>query len=96
MNGGEQTRHIHPKGCPMETLQDIMTTPDLTITPDASVSHALGIFTDRALIQIRAGRMIDYAWSMHKVMSSPPLTASVDIDYRRHINSFFSIASAIW
>ncbi|AGF77458.1 hypothetical protein UWK_00884 [Desulfocapsa sulfexigens DSM 10523] len=37
----------------METLQDIMTTPVLTITPDASVSHALGIFTDRALIQIR-------------------------------------------
>jgi len=86
----------------METLQDIMTTPVLTVTPDASVSHALGImeqqklsalivaqngtplgiFTERALIQIRAGGTIDYSWPMHKVMSSPPLTASVDMDYR--------------
>ena len=86
----------------METLQDIMTAPVLTVTPDDSVSHALGImeqerlsalivaqkrkplgiFTERALIQIRAGGTIDYSWPMHKVMSSPPLTASVDMDYR--------------
>jgi len=86
----------------METLQDIMTTPVLTVTPDDSVGHALeimereklsalivakerkplGIFTERALIQIRAGGTIDYSWPMHKVMSSPPLTASVDMDYR--------------
>lgn len=86
----------------MDTLQDIMTTPVLTITPDESVSHALGImelqklsalivakdrkplgiFTERALIQIRAGGSIDYSWPIHKVMSSPPLTASIDMDYR--------------
>jgi len=42
----------------------------------------LGIFTERALIQIRAGGIIDYSWPMHTVMSSPPLTASVDMDYR--------------
>jgi PAS domain S-box-containing protein len=86
----------------MNTLQDVMTTPVLTITPDRSVSHALGImeqqklsalivaqdrkplgiFTERALIQIRAGGTIDYSWPIHQVMSSPPLTASVDMDYR--------------
>ena len=69
-----------------------MTAPVLTVTPDDSVSHALGImeqerlsalivaqkrkplgiFTERALIQIRAGGTIDYSWPMHKVMSSPP------------------------
>ncbi len=85
-----------------ETLQKIMTAPVLTVTPDTSVSHALGImaqeklsalivakdkiplgiFTERALIQIRAGGTIDYSWPMLKVMSSPPLTASVDMDYR--------------
>ena len=79
-----------------------MTAPVLTVTPDTSVSHALGImeqeklsalivakdqkplgiFTERALIQIRAGGTIDYSWPMHKVMSSPPLTASVEMDYR--------------
>jgi CBS domain-containing protein len=79
-----------------------MTTPGLTITPDKSVSHALGImeqqklsaltvandrnplgiFTERALIQIRAGGSIEYSWPIHKVMSSPPLTASVNMDYR--------------
>ncbi len=41
-----------------------------------------GIFTERALIQIRAGGTIDYSWPMHRVMSSPALTASVDMDYR--------------
>jgi PAS domain S-box-containing protein len=86
----------------METLQDIMTAPVLTVSPDDSVSHALGImeqeklsalivakdqkplgiFTERALIQIRAGGIIDHSWPMHKVMSSPPLTASVYMDYR--------------
>ena len=79
-----------------------MTAPVLTVSPDDSVSHALGImekeklsalivaknqkplgiFTERALIQIRAGGIIDYSWPMHKVMSSPPLTASVRMDYR--------------
>ncbi len=83
-------------------LQDIMTTPVLTVTPDRSVSHALdimeterlsalivskdrhplGIFTERALIQICAGGNIDYTWPIHRVMSSPPLTASLDMDYR--------------
>ncbi len=83
-------------------LQDIMTTPVLTVTPDKSVSyaleimereklsalivsrdrHPLGIFTERALIQIRAGGNIDYNWPIHRVMSSPPLTASLDMDYR--------------
>ncbi len=42
----------------------------------------LGIFTERALIQIRAGGIIDYSWPIHQVMSSPPLTASIDMDYR--------------
>lgn len=79
-----------------------MTTPVLTVAPDSSVSHALGImeqkklsalivaqdrtplgiFTERALIQIIAGGTIDYSWPMHRVMSSPPLTASVNMDYR--------------
>ena len=86
----------------METLQDIMTAPVLTITSEKSVSHALdimeqnklsalivaedkkplGIFTERALIQIRAGGTIDYSWPIHQVMSSPALTASIDMDYR--------------
>ena len=87
---------------PSSLLQDIMTTPVLTVTPDKSVSHALdimeqerlsalivakdkkplGIFTERALIQVRTGGNIDYSWPIHRVMSSPPLTASLDMDYR--------------
>lgn len=79
-----------------------MTTPVLSIAPDKSVSHALGImeqktlsalivakdkkplgiFTERALIQIRVGGEIDYSSPIHQVMSSPPLTAPVDMDYR--------------
>jgi len=79
-----------------------MTTPVLSIEPDKSVSHALGImeqktlsalivakdkkplgiFTERALIQIRVGGEIDYSSPIHQVMSSPPLTAPVDMDYR--------------
>ena len=79
-----------------------MTTPVLAVSPDKTVSHALGImereklsalivaednkpvgiFTERALIQIRAGGLIDYSWPIYKVMSSPALTASVDMDYR--------------
>lgn len=79
-----------------------MTTPVLAVSPDKTVSYALGImereklsalivaeqkkpvgiFTERALIQIRAGGLIDYSWPIYKVMSSPALTASVDMDYR--------------
>ncbi|HID70248.1 MAG TPA: CBS domain-containing protein [Desulfobacterales bacterium] len=86
----------------MKTLQEVMTTPVLSIEPDKSVSHALGImeqktlsalivakdkkplgiFTERALIQIRVGGEIDYSSPIHQVMSSPPLTAPVDMDYR--------------
>jgi PAS domain S-box-containing protein len=86
----------------MAKLQDIMTAPVLAVSPDKTVSHALGImeheklsalivaednkpvgiFTERALIQIRAGGLIDYSWPIYKVMSSPALTASVDMDYR--------------
>jgi len=42
----------------------------------------LGIFTERALIQIRAGGIIDSSWSIDQLMSRPPLTALVDMDYR--------------
>ena len=86
----------------MKTLQEVMTTPVLSIAPDRSVSHALGImeqkklsalivaknkkplgiFTERALIQIRVSGEIDYSSPIHLVMSSPPLTATVDMDYR--------------
>ena len=86
----------------MTTLQDIMTTPVISVSPEQPVSYALrimereqlsalivaqeqkpvGIFTERALIQIRAGGIIDYSWPIYKVMSSPALTASVDMDYR--------------
>ncbi|RUM35751.1 MAG: hypothetical protein DSY50_04110 [Desulfobulbus sp.] len=86
----------------MNTLRDIMTTPVVTITPERSVGHALGlmeqqklsalivaenrkplgIFTERALIEIRAGGSIDASWPIDRVMSRPPLTASVDMDYR--------------
>jgi PAS domain S-box-containing protein len=79
-----------------------MTAPVISVAPDKSVSHALGImeqeklsalivaknnrpvgiFTERALIQIRAGGEIDYSSPIHRVMSSPPLTASIDMDYR--------------
>ncbi len=79
-----------------------MTSPVISIAPDRSVSHALGImeqnklsalivaknkkpvgiFTERALIQIRVGGEIDYSSPIHQVMSSPPLSASVDMDYR--------------
>jgi len=48
----------------------------------AEEGKPVGIFTERALIQIRAGGVIDYSWSIGKVMSHPPLTASVDMDYR--------------
>ncbi len=44
--------------------------------------HPLGIFTERALIQIRASGKIKYSWPIDKVMSSPPLTAFEDMDYR--------------
>jgi len=86
----------------MNTLRDIMTTPVVTVTPDHTVGHALGlmeqqklsalivardrkplgIFTERALIQIRAGGAVDSSWAIKRVMSSPPLTASVTMDYR--------------
>lgn len=79
-----------------------MTSPVISIAPDKSVSHALGlmeqnklsalivakdkkpvgIFTERALIQIRVGGEIDYSSPIHQVMSSPPLSALVDMDYR--------------
>ncbi len=48
----------------------------------AEEKKPVGIFTERALIQIRAGGAIDYSSPIHKVMSSPALTASVDMDYR--------------
>lgn len=51
----------------------------LVVTKD---KKPLGIFTERALIQIRAGGEIDYSWPIHQVMSSPPFTATVDTDYR--------------
>ena len=83
-------------------LEDVMTTPVITVARDQSVSHALGImaeqkisalvvaenkkplgiFTERALIQIRVDGEIDYFWPIHRVMSSPPFTASLDMDYR--------------
>lgn len=86
----------------MKTLQKVMATPVLSIAPEKSVSHALGImeqkklsalivakdkkplgiFTERALIQIRVGGEIDYSSPIHQVMSSPPLTAPIDMDYR--------------
>lgn len=86
----------------MKTLHEIMTSPAISIEPDQSVSHALGImekkklsalivakekkplgiFTERALIQIRVDGEIDYSSPIYQVMSSPPFTASVDMDYR--------------
>ncbi len=42
----------------------------------------LGVFTERALIQLRVGGAIDYSWPIHRVMSAPPLTAPVSMDYR--------------
>jgi PAS domain S-box-containing protein len=42
----------------------------------------LGVFTERALIQLRVGGSIDYSWPIHRVMSTPPLTAPVRMDYR--------------
>jgi CBS domain-containing protein/DNA-binding CsgD family transcriptional regulator len=86
----------------MNTLQDIMTTPVVTLTPEQTVGYALtlmeqqrlsalvvaqnrkplGIFTERALIQVRAGGIINSSWSIDQVMSSPPLTARADMDYR--------------
>jgi PAS domain S-box-containing protein len=48
----------------------------------AEEKKPLGIITERALIQIRAGGEIDYSQPIHLVMSSPPFTASVDMDYR--------------
>ncbi len=42
----------------------------------------LGVFTERALIQLRVGGTIDYSWPIHRVMSTPPLTAPVSMDYR--------------
>ncbi|HHB76691.1 MAG TPA: CBS domain-containing protein [Desulfobulbus sp.] len=86
----------------MNTLQDVMTAPVITISPDVPVSRALeimeqkkisslvvekdnrplGIFTERALIQLRVHGTIDYTRPIHRVMSSPPFTAPADMDYR--------------
>ena len=86
----------------MNTLQDVMTAPVITISPDAPVSKALeimeqkkisslvveknnkplGIFTERALIQLRVHGAIDYTRPIYRVMSSPPFTAPADMDYR--------------
>ncbi len=86
----------------MNSLQDVMTTPVITISPTAPVSKALGImerkkisslvvekknkplgiFTERALIQLRIHGDIDYSRPLHQVMSSPPFTARIDMDYR--------------
>ncbi len=86
----------------MNTLQDVMTAPVITISPEAPISRALeimerkkisslvveknqkplGIFTERALIQLRVRDDIDYTRPIHQVMSSPPFTAPVNMDYR--------------
>ncbi len=42
----------------------------------------LGIFTERALIQLRVHGDINYSRPIHQVMSSPPFTAHVEMDYR--------------
>ncbi len=86
----------------MGILRDVMTAAVITVAPDRSVGHALGImeqhkisalvvaegnkplgiFTERALIEIRVGREINYSLPIHQVMSSPPFTAPVDMNYR--------------
>jgi PAS domain S-box-containing protein len=48
----------------------------------AENNKPLGIFTERTLIQIRAGGEIDYSRPICRVMSSPPFTAPMDTEYR--------------
>ncbi len=61
---------------------DIMNQEKLSALIVAKDRKPLGIFTERALIQIRTGGNIDYSWPIHRVMSSPPLTASLSMDHR--------------
>ncbi len=70
---------------PSETVShalSIMEREKLSALIVAEENRPVGIFTERALIQIRAGGVIDYSSPIYKVMSSPALTASVDMDYR--------------
>lgn len=67
---------------PVSHALGIMEQRQLSALIVAKDKKPLGIFTERALIQIRASGEIDYSSPIHQVMSTPPLTATVDMDYR--------------
>ena len=67
---------------PVSQALDIMEQHKISSLVVAKDKRPLGIFTERALIQIRVGGEIDYSGPIHRLMSSPPFTATADMDYR--------------
>lgn len=67
---------------PVSSALGIMEQQKISALVVVEKNKPLGIFTERSLIQIRVDGEIDYSMPIHRVMSSPPLTASVDMDYR--------------
>lgn len=66
----------------VEHALSLMEQKKLSALVVAAYGKPVGIFTERALIQIRASGVIDTTWPIDQVMSTPPLTAFVDMDYR--------------
>lgn len=54
----------------------------------AENNSPLGIFTERTLIETSAHEEFDYSWPIQKVMSSPPVTVSCEVDYREAYQLF--------
>ncbi len=67
---------------PMSKALEIMEQKKISSVVVEKDHKPLGIFTERALIQLRVRDDIDYTRPIHRVMSSPPFTAPVDMDYR--------------
>jgi len=67
---------------PVSDALHIMEKQKISSLVVARANKPLGVFTERALIQLRVGGSIDYSWPIHRVMSTPPLTAQVRMDYR--------------
>ena len=67
---------------PMSKALEIMEQKKISSLVVEKDHKPLGIFTERALIQLRVRDDIDYTRPIHRVMSSPPFTAPVDMDYR--------------
>ncbi|MEN8188902.1 MAG: CBS domain-containing protein [Thermodesulfobacteriota bacterium] len=67
---------------PVSAALDVMEKRRISALVVARQGRPLGVFTERALIQIRVDGEISYSSPISLVMSSPCLTARLDKDYR--------------